>query len=317
MLKHRSKMVAMAGLLAFMPLAAQADFPEKDITIVVGYGPGGGTDITARVVARYLEKYLDGDPSVVVKNVKGAGGVMALTQVSRADPDGYTVGTFNVPASIGRMTDRKVSYDLDSFEFLSSVTSDPNTLITQSDDDIATLDDLKQVCAEGDRLTLGLAGYGGEDHFAAKQIESALGCHFTFVPLGGDGSARTALMGGHVDLAVVNVSAAYNYQDSVNFLGVMDESRSEYLQDVSTFEEQGYDIDMASTRGYVLPKGTPTVIVDQYNEAFAQMFEDPEFLEDMSREAVPTAYLDAVAWKALVEQQHQAVLELWKSNPWK
>ncbi|WP_110706973.1 tripartite tricarboxylate transporter substrate binding protein [Salinicola lusitanus] len=317
MLNHRNKMTMMTGLVALMPLVAQADFPDKDITIVVGYGPGGGTDITARVVGRYLEKYLDGDASVVVKNVKGAGGVIALTQVSRADPDGYTVGTFNVPASIGRMVDRKVSYDLDSFEFLSSVTSDPNTLITQRDDDIDSLEDLKQTCADGGQLTLGLAGYGGEDHFAAKQVESALGCHFTYVPLGGDGSARTALMGGHVDLAVVNVSAAYNYQDSVNFLGVMDESRSAYLQDVPTFEEQGYDIDMASTRGYVLPKGTPTAIVDQYNEAFAKMFEDPEFLKDMSREAVPAAYLDADAWKGLVEQQHQAVVELWNRDPWK
>ncbi|MGM8930495.1 Bug family tripartite tricarboxylate transporter substrate binding protein [Salinicola halophyticus] len=317
MLNNRNKMTMMAGLVALMPLMAQADFPDKDITIVVGYGPGGGTDITARVVARYLEKYLDGDASVVVKNVKGAGGVIALTQVSRADPDGYTVGTFNVPASIGRMIDRKVSYDLDSFDFLSSVTSDPNTLITQSDDDISTLDDLKQTCADGDRLTLGLAGYGGEDHFAAKQIESALGCHFTYVPLGGDGSARTALMGGHIDLAVVNVSAAYNYQDSLNFLGVMDESRSEYMQDVPTFKEQGYDIEMASTRGYVLPKGTPKAIVEQYNEAFAKMFDDSEFLKDMSREAVPAAYLDADAWKALVQQQHQAVVELWTNDPWK
>lgn len=316
MLKHRSKMLVVTGMVALMPLAAQADFPEKDITIVVGYGPGGGTDITARVVARYLEKYLDGSPSVVVKNVKGAGGVIALAQVSQADPDGYTVGTFNVPASIGRMTDREVSYDLDSFEFLSSVTSDPNTLITQSDD-LATLDDLKQICTNDGKLTLGLAGYGGEDHFAAKQIESALGCNFTYVPLGGDGSARTALMGGHVDLAVVNVSAAYNYQDSLNFLGVMNGSRSEYMQDVPTFKEQGYDIEMASTRGYVLPKGTPKEIIDQYNEAFAEMFNDSEFLEDMDQKAVPTAYLDADAWKALVEQQHQAVEELWKSDPWK
>lgn len=317
MLKNHGKMIVVASVAALMPLAAHASFPEKDITIVVGYDAGGGTDITARVVARYLEKYLDGNASVVVRNVKGAGGVIALTQVSRATPDGYTVGTFNVPASLGRMVDREVSYDLDSFDFLSGVTSDPNILITRDGDDVATLDDLEQACEQGSRMTLGLAGFGGEDHFAAKQIETELDCDFTYVPLGGDGAARTALMGGHVDLAVVNVSAAYAYQDALNFLGVMDPARSEYIEDVPTFEEQGYDLEMSSIRGYVLPAGTPEAIIEQYNDALAQMFDDPEFLEDMSREAVPAVYFDANAWQALVEQQYDAVNELWNNDPWK
>lgn len=317
MLKYQATMTVVASIVALMPLTAHASFPEKDITILVGYDAGGGTDITARVVARYLEKYLEGSSNVVVRNVKGAGGVIALTQVSRANPDGYTVGTFNVPASIGRMVDREVNYDLGSFDFLSGVTSDPNILITRNGDDIATLENLEQACEDGGRMTLGLAGFGGEDHFAAKQIESELGCTFTYVPLGGDGGARTALMGGHIDLAVVNISAAYAYQDALNFLGVMDDTRSEYIEEVPTFEEQGYDLGMASIRGYVLPVGTPDAIVEQYNDAFAQMFEDPEFFADMGREAVPAVYFDAEAWRALVEQQYEAVVKLWNTDPWK
>ncbi|WP_235041934.1 Bug family tripartite tricarboxylate transporter substrate binding protein [Vreelandella profundi] len=312
---NKTLLATMFALLA--PVAAQADFPQKNITIVVGYGPGGGSDITARVVSQYLEKYLDGNVSVVVRNVQGAGGVIALTQVSRAEPDGYTIGAFNVPASNGRMKDRSVSYGLDSFDFLAGVASDPNTLVALKGSGIETLDELAEACASEERLTLGVAGFGGEDHFAARQIEDKLGCSFTYVPLGGDGPARTAVMGGHVNLAVVNVSAAYNYQEALSFLGVMDQSRSQYVEEVPTFIEQGYDIEMASTRGYVLPAGTPQEIVEQYLSAFTEMFNDPQFIQDMGREAVPAIYFDAVEWTTLAEAQDKIVTELWENSPWK
>lgn len=310
-------LTAVLAAFAFVPMGAYAEFPGSNITVVVGYGPGGGTDITARVVAKYLEKYLPGSATVVVKNVEGAGGVIALTQVSNKPADGYTIATFNVPASIGRMKDRKTSYSLDSFEFLSGVTADPNALLSNAKSDIKTLDDLKKICESGKKLTLSFAGFGGEDHFAADMIEKALGCSFTYVPMGGDGKARTALMGNHVQLSVVNVSAAYNYRDKLNFIGVMSSGRSEYVNDVPTFHEMGYDIEMASTRGYVVPKGTPKEVIKIYEEAFRKMFTDQEFINDMQSKAVPTLYMDHDTFTNMAVKQDSIITQLWNSKPWK
>src|SRR3546814_10117870 len=90
---------------------AYAAYPEKPIEIVVGYAAGGGTDVMARTVGKYLETALGNGATVVIRNVPGAGGQIGLTEVAHAKPDGYTLGTFNLPAAFALTLDRKADSD--------------------------------------------------------------------------------------------------------------------------------------------------------------------------------------------------------------
>src|SRR3546814_14013428 len=107
------------------------EYPYKTIELVVGLEPGGCTDVMARTVAPFVEKYLGNGACVVVKNVPGASGQIAVTQVAHARPDGYTLGTYNLPGMMARTLDRKTDYTADSFTFIANIVNDPNVIVTQ------------------------------------------------------------------------------------------------------------------------------------------------------------------------------------------
>ena len=160
--------------LALSATAALADYPEKPIEIIVGYSAGGGTDVMARTVALFLEKELGEGASVVVKNIPGAGGQIGFTEVAQAAPDGYTLGTFNLPAALALTQDREAGYDVTSFSYLANFVEDPNTITVAASSPFRTLDALMEAAkAEPGAITLGLSSLGGNDHFAANMMAAA------------------------------------------------------------------------------------------------------------------------------------------------
>ncbi len=125
--------------------------PSKPIEVIVGYSAGGGTDVMARTVAPFIEKYLGDGASVVVKNMPGASGQIGITAVATAEPDGYTLGTFNLPGMMARTIDRKADYDADSFTYLANVVNDPNVIVTSKQSGLDTLDKLIAAAKTGSR----------------------------------------------------------------------------------------------------------------------------------------------------------------------
>lgn len=112
------KTAAAIGALVLAAGAAQAEYPEKPIEVIVGYSAGGGTDVMARTTMPFIEKYLGEGSSIVVKNMPGASGQIGITEVAGSDADGYTLGTFNLPGMMARTLDREAGYDRDSFTYL-------------------------------------------------------------------------------------------------------------------------------------------------------------------------------------------------------
>ena len=130
--------------------AAQAEYPEKPIEVIVGYSAGGGTDVMARTVAQFLEKELGDGASVVVKNMPGAGGQIGFTEVAKAAPDGYTLGTFNLPAALALTKDRDADYKVNSFTYLANFVEDPNTVVVAASSEFQSLGELLDAAkAEG------------------------------------------------------------------------------------------------------------------------------------------------------------------------
>jgi tripartite-type tricarboxylate transporter receptor subunit TctC len=309
---------ALAGVIMFAAGAAAAEYPEKPITVIVGYSAGGGTDVMARTAEPFIEKYLGNSASIVVKNKPGASGQIGVTEVATADPDGYTLGTYNLPGMMARTLDRKADYSADSFTFLANVVNDPNVIVTSKASGLDTLDKLlKAAKADPKAITVGMSSLGGDDHFALIKLQQLTGAEFTIVPFKGSAPARTAVMGGHVAMGIFNLSEVAKFKEEINILGVAKAERSDFLPDLPTFKEQGLDLINGSMRGFVAPKGLPKNVETKLLDAFKKLEQDADFQAAMKATANPVQVTVGDDFKALNGQLYDLAKNVWETTPWK
>jgi tripartite-type tricarboxylate transporter receptor subunit TctC len=307
----------LAAALTLASGAAMAQYPEKPVSVVVGFSAGGGTDVMARTTAPFIEKYLGEGASLVVKNVPGASGQIGITEVASADADGYTLGTYNLPGMMARTLDREADYRADSFTFLANVVNDPNVIVTSKKGDLDTLDKLlAEAKANPLAVTVAMSSLGGDDHFALNKLQNLTGTEFTIVPFKGSAPARTALMGGHVAMAILNISEVANFRDELNVLGVAKAERSEFAPNLPTFREQGLDLVNGSMRGFVAPDGLPEDVKAKLLDAFGQLAEDPEFLKAMKETANPVEVVVGDDFKTLNAEVYDLAKQVWETTPW-
>lgn len=309
------------GLVGAMVLGAAgpiwAEYPEKPIEVFVGYSAGGGTDVMARTVAPFLEKYLGNGASVVIKNMPGASGQIAVTKVAEATPDGYTLGTYNLPGMMARTLDRKADYSADSFTYLANVVNDPNVIVTSKQSGLDTLDKLVAAAQKDPgSITVGMSSLGGDDHFALIKFENLTDSEFTIVPFKGSAPARTALMGGHVAMGILNISEVAKFKDQLNVLGVAQAERSDFAPDIPTFKEQGVDLENGSMRGFVAPAGLPDDVRSKLLDAFTKLKSDPDFAKAMKATANPVDIVTGKDFRALNDDLYDLAKSVWEKTPW-
>mgnify|MGYP001187690149 CR=1 FL=1 len=308
---------AIAGAMILAAGAALAEYPEKPIEVIVGFDAGGGTDVMARTAAPFIEKYLGEGASLVVKNVPGASGQIGITETAAADPDGYTLGTFNLPGMMARTIDRESAYDVDSFTYLANVVNDPNVIVTSQKGGLDTLEKLiEEAKANPGAVTVGMSSLGGDDHFMLIKLQELTGAEFTIVPFSGSAPARTALMGGHVAMGILNISEVAEFQEELNVLGVAQAERSPFAPDLPTFKEQGLELLNGSMRGFVAPAGLPEDVEAKLLEAFGQLAGDQEFLDAMAATANPVEVVTGAEFKALTQDLHDLAKGVWEETPW-
>ena len=318
LLRSLTYSVILASGVVTLSTALADDYPSKPINVVVGYAAGGGTDVMARTIASYLERYLDGDASVVVRNRPGAGGQIGFSDVAAARADGYTLGTMNLPAALAVTYDRHADYDADSFTWLANFVSDPNTLVVPADSDFHSLQDVIDAADEGQgRLNVALAALGGNDHFTAIMFANAGGIVLNEVPFNGASLARSAIMGGHVNMGTMAYSQTVGFEEELRVLAVFADERLEQAPDVPTAKEQGFDIEMGSFRGIVAPAGLPEDVRISLVTALAEVAQDAEFMATMERQGSPVQFTEGEAYQALAESQDEVARRIWETTPWK
>jgi len=308
---------AAIGALCLGATAALAEYPEKTIDLVVGFAPGGATDVMARTLEPFLEKHLDG-ANVVVKNVPGAGGLIALAEVAAAEADGYTIGTYNLPGAMSRTLDRTPAYSADDFTFIANVVSDPLVVMASADSEIDSMDKLfEKAREEPGSVTVAMPALGGPHHFLLKELEKLGEVEFTPVPFKGNAPSRVALMGGHVTIGLSSMSDVVSFKDSIRALGVASDEPSDYAPEMPTLASQGYDATMAALRGIVAPDGLPDEAKEKLIAAFEAIFEDPEFAEAMLKVSNPIRLSVGDEFRALNDKQLEIAKETWEKSPWK
>lgn len=308
-------------LMASSTLLAAGSYPERPITMLVAFKPGGGTDVAARGIARYFEKYLGEGAKIAVVNKPGAGGEIGFTTLATSKPDGYTIGFINVPAIIAYSIERETRYKMADFQPIGNLVYDPGIWTVRADSEIKTLKNAIDFAkANPGVLTIGTTGSSGSsEHIAIMQMERLTGAKFNHAPFGSTAPMRSALLGGHVPVGAFNLGEAVSLasEGKIRILGVMGNKRSSLAPDVPTFKEQGYDLISGSSRGIAAPKGMPADILKMLETALEKAVNDPEYVANAKKAYVPLDYLNAEQFQSLIDRIHKDLSELWAVSPWK
>ena len=273
-------LAAAAAVVACLPIGASfaaEKFPERTVTFVVPFPPGGPTDSMARVLAAELGKELG--QSVIVDNKAGAGGNIGAEFVERAKPDGYTImfGTSG-PLAINQSLYKKMNYDpRTSFTPIMYVGYLPNILVVRESLAVKNVQDLIALDkAQPNKLSFASSGNGASSHLAGVMFNDLAGTKLMHVPYKGTGPALNDLLAGQVDMTFTDILTAMPYikANKVRALGVATAKRSTAMPDIPTIAEQGlkgYDVSVFF--GVVGPKGMPADRVQTLNQAFAKVLD--------------------------------------------
>jgi tripartite-type tricarboxylate transporter receptor subunit TctC len=199
--------VLAAGITALAaPALAQSPWPAaRPIEVIVGFAPGGGTDVMVRALAQMLAPELPGANFVVV-NRPGAGGETAYVALQGARPDGYTLGTINMPGYLSLGVQRRVRYDRTQIRLIARIVDDPSAFVVHRDSPYSTLRDLVEAAKRRPgTISVGSSGIGTDDHLGLTLFEAASGTEFIHVPFAGAGPVRNAVLGRQIDIAGLNL----------------------------------------------------------------------------------------------------------------
>ena len=282
------------SLFFWAALAAAQGYPQRPVTWIVPFPPGGGTDISARTVAAKLgEKWKQ---SVVIENRAGAAGIVGTDAAAKARPDGYTLLIVNVGiVSINPALYPKLPYDAEkAFVPISLLCELPFVLMASTRFPPNSIQELIAYAkANPGKVTFASSGSGGSPHLTAEIFQLATGTQMTHVPYKGGGPAMTDLMAGHVDLLFASVLEGSGHIKSgrLKGLAVTHAKRSPALPGVPTLAEAGVkDSESGSWIALLAPAGTPQAIVEKVGADIKEAVSAPEVKEKLiAQGAVPQA----------------------------
>jgi len=299
------------SIVSFGKIASAADYPDRPISVMVAYNPGGATDFQARLVtmmaAHPKTNYL-GQPIVIV-NKPGAGGKVGWNWFAdKARKDGYDLAAYNIPHFVSQsIVFDDTKYNIDNLEPIANWGADPAVLIVSKDSQFNSAADLvKYAKANPGKVTFSGAGKFVGHHIAFLQFEKASGADITYVPHTGGVPALAAVKGGQVMAGFNNLSDAYRSQNDIKILAIADLQREKtFLPNVPTLKEEGIDVDNSSVnfRGIMAPKGTQKEVIDFLAKQVPLMFNDNKTLGQMKKGGSPVRIMN-----------RSEVQEMWKAR---
>ena len=284
-----------AALLAAQPLVAAAQtYPNRPVRLVAPFAPGGGTDISARILAEGLGPVLG--QTVVVDNRPGAGSILGTEIVAKATPDGYTLLLGNISMAFNAALYRKLPFDaLRDFIPISLVTDQPNILVAHPAVPAKSLKDFIALArSQPGKLTFGSAGLGSGTHLAMEMLLMSQSMNLVHVPYKGTGPALTALLGNQITVFFSTFASALPHvrSDRLRAFAVTSAKRTRALPEVPTVAESGVPgYEYSTWYGLLAPAGTPRAIVNRLNQATVKVLNLPETrqkYENQGVDAIPS-----------------------------
>lgn len=273
-----ASVAALAALAFTAPGWAAKPYPERPVTLVVGYAAGGATDIVARLVAKALTDQLG--QTIVVENKTGANSNIGAEIVSRAAPDGYTLYVGSIANTINRTLYSKLNYDfIKDFKPIGLLATIPNILVVNPKLPVKTVPEyLAYAKANPGKLTCASSGSGSSIHLSCELFKMQTGTDILHVPYRGSGPAVADLLGGQVDSMFDNLPSSLPHVQAgkLRAIGVTSPQRLPAVPDVPTLAESGLPgFDVESWFGLMAPAGTPQPVIERLNQALNKALADP------------------------------------------
>jgi tripartite-type tricarboxylate transporter receptor subunit TctC len=272
----------LAAALVF-PALANAQYPARPVKIVVGFTPGGGVDINARLLASKLTELLG--QQFIVENKPGAGTNIANELVARSAPDGYTLLMNTAAVAINMSLYKQPGFDtLRDFTAVSIFSTSPNILVVNSQVPIKSVAELLvQVRAAPGKLNYSSAGAGTTQHLSSELFKTLTRTDIVHIPYKGTAPALTALISGEVQLSYANIPAisAHVKSGRLRPLATTGPKRAELMPDVPTMKESGVDMDVVVWYGVLAPAATPRDIVAKLADAIAKAAHSPDIRQKL------------------------------------
>lgn len=273
--------VALGATLA-APMAMAQDWPTRPLTMVIGFAPGGSTDIQGRVLANVMEEFL-GQPVNVV-NQPGAGSAVAFTRLMNNRDQGYTFLFGGTTALTFTPIITEVEYSIDDFQYLAAVALGQNALVTAGDQPYSTWEELLAHAAEN---PLTYAQQTALDQSIMERVAEEAGLDVAIIPTGGGGGMAPLVLGREVDFAYSGgTHAQYTPSGEMNVLAFLSRERSPFYPEVPTLRELGFDYAIEDYRTIIVPANTPPEVTARLiaaaeyasqSEAFRAITEDNTF----------------------------------------
>lgn len=298
--------LAIAGIGFAGAAQAQDDYPNRPITMIVPFPPGGVADQTGRPTAAAMEKYLK--QPVVIANRAGAGGAVGMAATANSKPDGYTIMTalssISVIPEADKLFDRQPAYKLEQFAPIALITADPTVLVVPADAPWKSVADfVADAKKRPDAISFSSSGVYGTLHVAMAMFATSAGIKLKHVPFNGGGPAVTALLGGHVQALASGPGPVIPHIQAgkLRALASWGSERLKSLPDVPTFQELGYkDVEFYIWAGVFAPAATPAPILQKLQAATRAASKDPELLAALQKLKTPLTYKDGDEFKSFL-----------------
>jgi tripartite-type tricarboxylate transporter receptor subunit TctC len=315
--RRRLAGLATLGVLALFgaPQAALAAFPERPITIVVPYPPGGAADVLGRLVARHMQLQLPGS-NIVVENKAGAGTAVGAQAVAQAAPDGYTLlSSSNTTWTMNPALKPRLPYDtLKSFEAIGTIGSIPLMLVAHPSAPFSSVKDLvAQAKAQPGKLNYASFGAGTSSHFAGEMFNAAAGVDIAHVPYKGSAPAMQDLIGGQVPMSFdTNIASLPQIKaGKIKPLAVTTARRLSTAPDVPTLAESGLPgFELSAWVSFVAPRGLPEPVRATLVKALADAMATPALQADLAKAGLEVAYEPPATFETRVQKELPQMREL-------
>jgi tripartite-type tricarboxylate transporter receptor subunit TctC len=297
---------AALGASAGLPAFAQEEFPSKTINVVTHAGPGGGTDITTRMMMLRARRTLGQD--MVVVNKRGGSGAAALMYVNSQPRDGYTFMTIT-QSHIFQIIQNKVPLSIDELVGIARATVDPTVIAVPADSPINTLEDVIRASKEQDGgLKWGTTFAGGADHVNIHNFcKKAENIPYTIVPFQGGGDIVTSLVGGNIDISILNFAEGESQFESGDLKPIVSlaEERINGIPDVPTAAEQGVEAYAATVRGFATLSGVPDERLQVLEEGLVEAMQHPVYQTYLESGGMPaSSVVGAEKWNAHIDRMY-------------
>jgi tripartite-type tricarboxylate transporter receptor subunit TctC len=299
-------------------------FPTRDVRLTVPYSPGGGYDTQARVIAPCLEKYLPGNPTVIVDNRPGAEGLQALQQAYNAEPDGHTLVQVGLSGAIIQqfVNPDRVKYDVGEMSWVGQYQRDVRALGVDPSLNIESWDDLAALAKERP-IRFGGTGEGSPPSTEALAVSEVLDLPATVIQYEGSNEILGAFIRNEVDAVVLNYTSLLRWQqdEEVEILLVLDEERNAGIPDVKTATEAGVPEDdfsrlmnlplIGTARAFAAPPGTPEEQLQILRDAFSDCMQDDDFVAYTKEPTSEVIYgpMSGEEFDEFVDEQTQEVAD--------